>query len=61
MEEKTPQELFEEMATKGQHIFKDFSTTESQEMASQFMNAWNTIMTRSMENPEDWMKTVTGF
>ena len=61
MEEKSPQELFEEMTSKGHHMFKDFSITESQEMASQFVNAWNTIMTRSMENPEDWMKTVTGF
>ena len=61
MNDINPQELFEEMAAKGHHMFKDFSASESQEMASQFMNSWNTIMTRSMENPEEMMKAVTGF
>ncbi|MBC8210330.1 MAG: class I poly(R)-hydroxyalkanoic acid synthase [Gammaproteobacteria bacterium] len=61
MENKTPQEMFEEMTAKGHHMFKDFSVTESQEMASQFVNSWNTIMTRSMENPQDLIQTVTSF
>lgn len=61
MNETNPQALFEKYAAKGHHLFKDFSAVESQEMASQFNNAWNTIMTRAMENPDEWFKTVTGF
>jgi polyhydroxyalkanoate synthase len=30
-------------------------------MASQFFNSWNTIMTRAMESPQEWVKTMTGF
>ena len=61
MKEKNPQALFEEFASKGHHMFKDFSVSESQEMVDQFVNSWNTIMTHSMENPEEWVKTITGF
>ncbi|ORU90593.1 MAG: class I poly(R)-hydroxyalkanoic acid synthase [Cycloclasticus sp. symbiont of Poecilosclerida sp. M] len=61
MTDKTPQELFEKMAAKGQGMFKDFSASESKEMMMQFGNSWNTIMTRAMESPEEWMKTMSGF
>ena len=61
MNNKTPQELFEQMASKGHSMFKDFSKNESQEMISQFSNSWNTIMTRAMESPEEWVKTMSGF
>jgi polyhydroxyalkanoate synthase len=61
MKEKNPQALFEEFASKGHQMFKDFSVSESQEMVDQFVNSWNTIMTHSMENPEEWVKTITGF
>lgn len=61
MENRTPQELFEKMAEKGHHMFKDFSMNESQEMMSQFGNSWNTIMTRAMESPDEWVKTMSGF
>ncbi|MBV1875664.1 MAG: alpha/beta fold hydrolase, partial [Cycloclasticus sp.] len=61
MDDKTPQELFEKMAQKGHNMFKDFSAAESKEMMSQFGNSWNTIMTRAMESPEEWVKTMSGF
>jgi len=61
MDDKTPQELFEKMAHKGHNMFKDFSAAESKEMMSQFGNSWNTIMTRAMESPEEWVKTMSGF
>ncbi len=61
MEKMDPQALFEKFASKGHHMFKDFSVSESQEMADQFVNSWNTIMKRSMESPEEWLKTITGF
>ena len=61
MKDINPQQLFEEMTAKGHHMFKDFSVNESQEMANEFINSWNTIMTRSMESPEEWLKTITGF
>ncbi|MEH6503216.1 MAG: class I poly(R)-hydroxyalkanoic acid synthase [Cycloclasticus sp.] len=61
MMDKTPQELFEKMAQKGHGMFKDFSKNESQEMMSQFANSWSTIMTRAMESPDEWVKTVSGF
>jgi len=61
MNDKTPQELFEQMASKGHKMFKDFSLAESQEMISQFSNSWNTILTRAMESPEEWVQTMSGF
>lgn len=61
MNNKTPQELFEKMTTQGHGMFKDFSKNESQEMMAQFANSWNTIMTRAMESPEEWVKAVSGF
>ena len=61
MNKRNPQELFEEMAKKGHGMFKDFSKNESKEMMSQFGNSWNTIMTRAMESPEEWVKTMGGF
>jgi len=61
MNENDPQALFEKYTSKGHKLFKDFSAAESLEMASQFSNAWNTIITRAMENPDEWFKTVTGF
>lgn len=61
MDDKTPQELFEKMAQKGHKMFKDFSAAESKEMMSQFGNSWNTIMTRAMESPEEWIRTMSGF
>ena len=61
MNDKTPQELFERMASKGQGMFKDFSKNESHEMMSQLGNSWNTIMSRAMESPEEWVKTMSGF
>ena len=56
-----PHKIFEKYASEGHRMFKDFSIAESQEMMSQFANSWNTIMTRAMENPEEWFTTVTGF
>lgn len=61
MIDQNPQAIFEKYSTKGHNLVKDFSIAESQEMASQFMNSWNTIVTRAMESPEDWVKSVTGF
>ena len=61
MDDKTPQELFEKMASRGHTMFKDFSANESKEMMAQFANSWNTIITRAMESPEEWVKTMTGF
>ena len=61
MNETNPQEIFNKYSAKGHNLIRDFSITESQEMASQFTNAWNTIITRAMESPEDWFKAVTGF
>lgn len=61
MNDKTPQELFDSMASKGHNMFKDLSASESKEMMSQFTSSWNTIMTRAMESPEEWVKTMTGF
>ena len=56
-----PNKIFEKYASEGHRMFKDFSMAESQEMMSQFGNSWNTIMTRAMENPEEWVATVTDF
>ena len=56
-----PHKLFEKYAAEGHRMIKDFSIAESQEMVSQFANSWNTIMTRAMENPEEWVASVTGF
>ncbi len=61
MNENDLKALFEKYDTKGHHLFKDFSAAESLEMASQFNNAWNTIITRAMEKPDEWFQTVTGF
>ncbi|MDD2899434.1 MAG: class I poly(R)-hydroxyalkanoic acid synthase [Desulfuromonadaceae bacterium] len=61
MEKTDPQALFEKLASNGQRMFKDFSTSETQEMASQLAHSWNTIVKRSMENPDEWLKTITGF
>lgn len=61
MNETNPQELFNKFASKGHRIFKDLSISESQEMTAQFTNSWNMIITRAMESPEEWIKTVTGF
>ncbi|HIJ95108.1 MAG TPA: class I poly(R)-hydroxyalkanoic acid synthase [Desulfuromonadales bacterium] len=61
MEKTDPQALFEKFAETGQRLLKDVSATEIQEMATQFGASWNTIVMRSMENPEDWLKTITGF
>ena len=60
MNETNPQEIFQKYSAKGHNLIRDFSLAESQEMASQFTNAWNTIITRAMESPEDWFKAVTG-
>ncbi len=61
MKETNPQVLFEKFASKWPQMFKDFSISESQEMANQLVNSWNTIMKHSMESPEEWVKTITGF
>ena len=61
MNETNPQEIFKKYSAKGHNLIRDFSLAESQEMASQFTNAWNTIITRAMESPEEWYQTVTGF
>jgi len=61
MSDVEPHKLFEKYAAEGHRMIKDFSIAESQEMISQFANSWNTIMTRAMENPEEWVATVTGF
>ena len=61
MDSRNPQELFEDMAKQGHSMFQDFSFHESQEMMSQFGNSWNTIMTRAMESPDEWVKTLSGF
>lgn len=61
MNDKTPQELFENMTSKGHNMFKDLSASESKEMISQFSSSWNTIVTRAMESPDEWVKTMTGF
>ncbi|MES9878747.1 MAG: class I poly(R)-hydroxyalkanoic acid synthase [Candidatus Sedimenticola sp. 1PA] len=61
MNETNPQDVFKKYAQKGHRLHKEFSITEAQEMASQFTNSWNTIMTRAMESPDEWYKTLSGF
>jgi polyhydroxyalkanoate synthase len=56
-----PQALLEKIASKGHELFRDISVAETQEMAGEFASAWNIIMMRSMESPEEWLKTITGF
>jgi hypothetical protein len=56
-----PQALLEKIASKGHELFSDISVAETQGMAGEFASAWNTIMMRSMESPEEWLKTITGF
>lgn len=61
MDNPNPQALFDKFASQGHRIFKDFSVAETQEITGEFVSAWNTIMMRSMESPEEWLKTITGF
>jgi polyhydroxyalkanoate synthase len=61
MNATSPQAIFQKYAQKGHRMHKEFSLKESQEMASQFVNSWNTIMTRAMESPEEWFATLNGF
>ena len=61
MSEKNPQELFEKFAEQGQSMLKGFSNTESQDMTNELLKSWNAIMTHSMESPEQWMQTITGY
>jgi len=61
MEKTDPQALFEKLASTGHRMLKDFSASETEEMASQFGASWNSIMMRSLENPEEWLKTTAGF
>ncbi|MET0012132.1 MAG: class I poly(R)-hydroxyalkanoic acid synthase [Sedimenticola sp.] len=61
MNETNPQDIFNKYAQEGHRLYKDFSITESQEMASQFFNSWNTIITRAMESPDEWFKSVSGI
>ena len=56
-----PQELFKKLAAKGPHILNTISFSDSQKITDQLAKSWNTIMARSMENPEEWLKTITGF
>ena len=61
MDTQNPQDVFDKYTAHGHRLIKDFSLAESQEMMSQFTNSWNTIMTRAMENPEEWIRAVSGF
>ena len=61
MNQTSPQAIFQKYAQKGHRLHKEFSMQESQEMASQFFNSWNTIMTRAMESPEEWFETLSGL
>ena len=61
MSEKNPQELFEKFAEQGQSMLKGFSNTESQDMTNELLKSWKAIMTHSMESPEQWMQTITGY
>ena len=61
MNQTSPQAIFQKYAQKGHRLHKEFSLQESQEMASQFFNSWNTIMTRAMESPEEWFDTLNGL
>ena len=61
MNQTSPREIFEKYAEQGHRLHKEFSITESQEMAAQLFNSWNTIMTRAMESPEDWFRAMTGL
>ena len=61
MNESSPQAIFQKYAQKGHRLHKEFSLNESQEMASQFVNSWNTIMTRAIESPEEWFQTLSGL
>jgi len=61
MDNPNPQALFDKFASQGHQIFKDISVAETQEITGEFVSAWNTIMMRSMESPDEWLKTITGF
>lgn len=61
MNQTSPQAIFHKYAQKGHRLHKEFSLNESQEMASQFFNSWNSIMTRAMESPEEWFETLSGL
>ena len=61
MNESDPQAVFDKYTQQGHRLFKEFSLTESQEMANQMINSWNTIMTRAMESPDEWFSTLTGL
>ena len=61
MNEVNPQELFEKFTATGQKMLKEFSLSDSQDMSSQLLDSWKSIMTHSMESPEEMMQTITGY
>ncbi len=60
MSEQNPHAVFHQFTKESHKLIKDFSVAESQEMVSQFTNAWSTIITRTVES-DDWFKMATDF
>ncbi len=56
-----PKEVFEKLAQESHKMIKGFSANQSSEMALQFNNAWNTMTTRMMSHPDEWMHSVVSY
>ncbi len=56
-----PEKIFAQLLSTTQHLPQGFSVAESQQMTDLMLQSWSAMVQRSLENPAEWLQTVSGF
>ncbi len=56
-----PQEIFQAFTNGTSPFLQDFAANQGPEMLRGFMQAWNTLTTQSLQNPQQWVEIMTRY
>ncbi|MDM8560068.1 class I poly(R)-hydroxyalkanoic acid synthase [Candidatus Parabeggiatoa sp. HSG14] len=56
-----PQELFQSFSKDTEKFLKSFTSQQWQEMLRGFMQSWNSLMTQSLQNPQNWVEIMARY
>jgi polyhydroxyalkanoate synthase subunit PhaC len=56
-----PQEIIQAFSKQSEEFFQGFANQQMQEMLKGFMQAWNTLTTPALQNPQKWVEIMTHY
>ncbi|WP_353570096.1 class I poly(R)-hydroxyalkanoic acid synthase [Candidatus Albibeggiatoa sp. nov. BB20] len=56
-----PEEVIKAFNEQASEVFGGFASSQAQEMVKEFSQAWNSVASQAMENPQEWLQMMAQY